>query len=93
MGEFTIQEAMEAVLRKSKFYQQMKAEELKHVWPEIVGQVAAKHTQELRIAQGVLYVSTDVAPLRAEFQYQKETIKQRVNELLNMQLVQEVVVR
>lgn len=93
MGEFTFQEAMESVLRKSKFYQQLKAEELKHVWPQIVGQVAANHTQELRIVQGVLYISTDVAPLRAEFQYQKETIKQRVNELLNVRLVNDVVVR
>jgi predicted nucleic acid-binding Zn ribbon protein len=93
MGETTFQEALQAFLRKSKFYQQLKAEELQSVWPEIVGQVAAKHTQELRIAQHVLYISTNVAPLRAEFQYQKETIKQRVNEALQFNLVKDVVVR
>lgn len=93
MAEISLQDAMEEYLRKSKFYQQIKAEEIRTHWPEIVGQVAARHTEELRLVQGVLYVGTSVAPLRAEFSYQKELIKQRVNEALKITLVKDVVIR
>jgi hypothetical protein len=40
-----------------------------------------------------LYITTTVAPLKQELLYQKEKIKQRVNEALGENVIREVVIQ
>jgi hypothetical protein len=62
-------------------------------WEAIMGKTVAKYTKKIELVQHTLFIYTDVGPLRKELMYQRETIKQRVNEILETQAVREVVVK
>ena len=58
-----------------------------------MGKTIAKYTDKLQIIGDKLIITTNVAPLKNELIYQKEKIKQRVNEVVGQKLVNEVIIR
>jgi hypothetical protein len=52
----------------------------------------ARYTEKINIHGHTLYISTTVAPLKQELNYQKEKIIQRVNEALGERVIKEVVI-
>lgn len=67
--------------------------QIEEVWEQIMGKTVARYTDKIRIVNKTLYISTSVAPLRQELLFQKEKIKQRVNEALGGNEIVEVVVQ
>lgn len=66
--------------------------QISDVWEEIMGKTVARYTKELKIFGDKLFITTDVAPLKNELRYQKEKIKQRVNEALGQKVINEVII-
>jgi predicted nucleic acid-binding Zn ribbon protein len=93
MAEFSMQEALQDFLRKSKLKGGIQALQIGDVWEQLMGKTIAKYTDKIEIIQGTLFISTQVAPLKNELLYQKDQIKQRVNEALGDQVIKEVVIR
>jgi hypothetical protein len=58
-----------------------------------MGKTVARYTEKIKIVNKTLYITTTVAPLKQELLYQKETIKQRVNEALGSGVVTEIIVQ
>ena len=58
-----------------------------------MGKTIAKYTERIHIINGTLFITTNVAPLKQELLYQKETIKLRVNEALGNKDIKEVVIQ
>lgn len=67
--------------------------QIEEVWEQIMGKTVARYTDKIRIVNKTLYISTSVAPLRQELLFQKEKIKQRVNEALGGNEISEVVIQ
>ena len=67
--------------------------QIEEVWEEIMGKTVARYTDKLQIIGDKLIITTQVAPLKHELIYQKEKIKQRVNEALGQKVVKEVIVQ
>ena len=63
------------------------------VWEQLMGKTIAKYTDKIQIHGNVLYISTSMAPLKQELLFQKEKIKQRVNEALGENVVKDVVIK
>ncbi|HUR10018.1 MAG TPA: DUF721 domain-containing protein [Flavitalea sp.] len=93
MGEYSLGEAMKQFLNQSKIKGSIQALQIEQVWSDIMGKTIAKYTEKIQIHGHTLYVTTTVAPLKQELLYQKEKIKQRVNEALGERLIQEVVIK
>jgi predicted nucleic acid-binding Zn ribbon protein len=93
MAEFSMQEALQDFLRKSKLKGGIQALQIGDVWEQLMGKTIAKYTDKIEIIQGTLFISTQVAPLKNELLYQKDQIQQRVNEALGDQVIKEVVIR
>ncbi|MBK6935699.1 MAG: DUF721 domain-containing protein [Chitinophagaceae bacterium] len=93
MGEYSIKEAMQEFLKVSRIKGGIQALQIEDVWEEIMGKTIARYTDKLQIIGDKLIISTSVAPLKNELKYQKEKIKQRVNEALQQKVVNEVVVQ
>ena len=70
-----------------------KALQIEDVWENIMGKTIARYTDKLQIIGDKLIINTKVAPLRQELIYQKEKIKQRVNEALGQRVIMEVVIQ
>jgi chaperonin cofactor prefoldin len=93
MSEYSIQEAMQQFLEKSKLKQRVRALEIKDVWAELMGKTIAHYTDDIQLFNGQLIISTSTAPLKQELIYQKEKIRNRINELYNEHVVKEVIVK
>ena len=92
MGEYSISEAMQQFLNSSRIKGGIQALQIEDVWEEIMGKTIARYTDKLQIIGDKLIITTSVAPLKNELIYQKEKIKQRVNEALRQKVINEVIV-
>lgn len=93
MGEYSISEAMQEFLKGSRIKGGIQALQIEDVWEEIMGKTIARYTDKLQIIGDKLIITTNVAPLKNELKYQKEKIRQRVNEALKQKVVSEVIIQ
>lgn len=84
---------MQEFLKGSRIKGGIQALQIEDVWEEIIGKTIARYTDKLQIIGDKLIISTSVAPLKNELKYQKEKIKQRVNEALQNKVINEVIVQ
>ena len=92
MGTYSLGDALKQFLQKSRLKGSIQALQINDVWEQIMGKTIAKYTEKIQIHGHTLYITTTVAPLKQELLYQKEQIKQRVNEALGENIIREVVI-
>ena len=93
MGEYSISEAMQQFLKSSRIKGGIQALQIEDIWEEIMGKTIARYTDKLQIIGDKLIITTSVAPLKNELIYQKEKIRQRVNEALKEKVVKEIIIQ
>ncbi len=93
MGQYSIGDAIQKFLQGSRMKGDIQALQIEEIWEKIMGKTIAKYTHQIKIINKTLFITTNVAPLKQELQYQKEKIKQRVNEALGSNDIQEVVIQ
>lgn len=93
MAEVSIGEALKQFLKGSKLKSGVQAIQVEEAWEKIMGKTIARYTDKIEIINGTLFITTAVGPLKNELLYQKEKIKERVNEALGEKAIKEVVIR
>jgi hypothetical protein len=93
MGEYSIGDAIDKFLEQSRIRGSIQALQIGDVWEDIMGKTIARYTEEIRIINDTLFITTHVAPLKQELIFQKEKIKLRVNEALGKKIIKEIVVK
>ena len=93
MGQYSMQEAMQQFLNSSRIKGGIQALQIEDVWGEIMGKTIARYTDKLQIIGDKLIITTSVGPLKNELIYQKEKIRQRVNEALKANVVKDVIIQ
>ena len=93
MGQYSIKEAMKQFLESSRIKGGIQALQIEDVWEEIMGKTVARYTDKLQIIGDKLIITTHVAPLKNELKYQKDKIRQRVNEALGQKVIGEVIIQ
>lgn len=93
MGQYSIGDAIREFLNKSRIKGGIQALQIEEVWEDIMGKTVARYTDKLQIIGDKLIITTHVAPLKHELKYQREKIKQRVNEALGQKVINEVIVQ
>jgi len=93
MGEYSLGEALQIFLERSKLKYGVQSARIEDLWAEIMGKTIARYTDRIQIINQTLFVTTSVAPLKQELHYQKETIIKRVNEALGSNTIRELVIR
>lgn len=93
MSEYSLRDAIQQFLEKSRIKGDIQAMQIEDVWEQIMGKTIARYTDKLQIFGDRLIITTRVAPLKQELIYQKEKIILRVNESLGQQVIREVVIQ
>jgi hypothetical protein len=93
MGEYSIGDAIDKFLEQSRIRGSIQALQIGDVWEDIMGKTIARYTEEIKIINDTLFITTHVAPLKQELIFQKEKIKLRVNEALGKKVIKEIVVK
>lgn len=86
-------DAIKQFLNQSRLKGDIQALQIEELWEKIMGKTIARYTENLKIINRTLFITTNVAPLKQELMYQKEKIKLRVNEALGEKLIDEVVIK
>ena len=93
MGQYKMGDAIKQFLNQSRIKGDIQAMQIKDLWEKIMGKTIANYTDNLKVINRTLFISTSVAPLKQELIYQKEKIKLRVNEALGEKLIDDVVIQ
>lgn len=80
---------MKALHIDDKYYET----KIRESWEEFFGKTIAKHTSEVHLKKGTLFVHLSSAPLKQELSYNKDRMRAVVNENLNRTVVKEIVLR
>ena len=93
MGEYSIGDAIQKFLDQSRIKGSIQALQIGDAWEDIMGKTVARYTEDIRIINHTLFITTHVAPLKQELTYQKEKIKLRVNEALGKNVIKEIIIK
>lgn len=93
MGQYSIGDAIKLYLNQSRIKGSIQALQIEDVWESVMGKTIARYTDNLKVINKTLFVTTNVAPLKQELLYQKEKIKLRVNEALGEKAIEEIVIQ
>jgi predicted nucleic acid-binding Zn ribbon protein len=93
MGQYKMGDAIRQFLNQSRIKGDIQALQIEELWEKLMGKTIARYTENLKIINRTLFITTTVAPLKHELLYQKEKIKQRVNEALGEKLIDEVIIK
>ena len=93
MAEYSLGEALNEFLNKSRMKGDIQALRIDAIWEEIMGKTIARYTDKLQIIGEKLIISTTVAPLKNELLYQRDEIIRRVNEALGQKVIKEVIIK
>ena len=93
MGQYSIGDAIQQFLKASRIKGDIQALQIEEVWEKIMGKTIAKYTDNIKIINKTLFISTNVAPLKQELSFQKEKIKLRINEALGTNDIHDVVIK
>lgn len=92
MSEYSLGDAINAFLHKSRFKFAIQALQIEEAWEKIMGKTIAKYTEKIQLNNQVLYITTHMAPLKNELLFQKDSIIVRVNELMGKDTIKDVVI-
>jgi len=93
MGEYSMQDAIQQFLRKSRIKGSIQALQIEDVWEKIMGKTIARYTDSIQIINHTLFITSQVAPLKNELLYQKDKIIERVNDALGEKAITDVVIK
>ena len=93
MAQYKIGDAIQQFLQGSRLKGDIQALQIEEIWENLMGKTISKYTDKIHIINGTLFITTNVAPLKNELLYQKEKIRQRVNEALGANDIKEVVIQ
>ena len=93
MGQYSIGDAIRQFLNQSRLKGDIQAMEIQNVWEKVMGKTIARYTDEIKVINKTLFITTNVAPLKQELLYQKEKIRLRVNEALGENVIEQVVIQ
>ena len=86
-------EAIQQFLRGSKLKGNMQAFQIEEIWEQLMGKTISKYTDKIQIVNHTLFITTTVAALKNELMYQRDKIRQKVNEALKENLIRDVVIQ
>ena len=93
MANQSIGDVINEFLKNSKWQNRLHEIQLKKDWEKIMGKTIAKYTNSIELKDGVLILSTDVAPLKQELQNNKERIIININEYYQSVIIKNVMIR
>lgn len=93
MAQYSLKDALQEFLRGSRIKGDIRALQIEEIWESMMGKTVARYTDKIRILGDKLFIHTTMAPLRNELIYQREKIRQKVNEALGENAINEVVIQ
>lgn len=86
-------EILQQMMRMYKLEGKLDEVQLATSWKDIAGDMIARHTREVKVKDGVLFLTVDSPALKHELQYHRTTILEKVNQHLSHMRVSKMIIR
>jgi Protein of unknown function (DUF721). len=93
MGQYKIGDAIKQFLNQSRLKGSIQALQIEDVWESVMGKTISRYTENIKVIDKTLFITTNVAPLKQELIFQREKIKLRVNEALGEKVIENIVIQ
>jgi len=93
MGSYSIGEALNLLLEKSRWKPKVTELRMKQEWETIVGKTISKYTRTISLNGKKLTIYSDVAALKQELLLGKEQLIARINEYFEEKIVDEIIIK
>lgn len=93
MPQLNMGDALKQFLKNSRLKNGVQSVQIEELWEQIMGKTIARYTEKIQIINHTLFIQTYIGPLKNELVYQKDKIRERVNEAMGESLIEEVVIR
>lgn len=91
-NEYTLKEALNEMLKTYRLDTRLNETQIVNAWETVMGPVIGKYTKEVRMRDGVLYVTMTSAAVKQELLYRRTEIAQQLNAACGSDIVKEVVI-
>lgn len=91
MAEYSIKEALELMLENSNWKNNFYQTKIKENWIMLVGITASNYTDSIKLYQDKLYLKTNVSSLKNEWALNKNLLIQKINSLLEKEIITEII--
>jgi hypothetical protein len=92
MAQYSMKEAINKMLEDSHWKYKYQVTKLKEDWELLMGKTVAKHTENLKLKDGKLYIYTNIAPLKNELSYNKHLLIAKINQHFGEAFINDIVV-
>jgi len=92
MGSYSVGEALNLFLERSKWKSKVFEIRLKNEWEQIAGKTIARYTRNVALNGKTLTIQTDVGPLKQELQFGKEVLQKNINEYFGERVVEQIII-
>jgi predicted nucleic acid-binding Zn ribbon protein len=89
-NEYTLKEAIEALMKRYRLQEGMTAHKAKKCWEEVAGPFIASKTRHVQFKEGVLTIAVESPALRQELHMSRSTIQEQMNRHLGKDTIAEV---
>jgi len=91
-NNITLGQALDRMVSDFKIKGKLDETRIKQGWEQIMGKTIARHTGQVGLRNGKLYVTITSASLKQNLSYELDAIKKRINEELGTDAVQQVII-
>jgi len=92
-NELLLKDAIREWLDSYNLREKVNEIQLVQSWEKLFGKTIAKYTQKIFVNNKRLYLTISSAPLRQELMYSRDKLKDRINEAIEENFIQEIIVR
>lgn len=93
MGSYSIGEALNLLMERSKWKPKVIALRMSEEWEEITGKTIARYTKAVNMHDRKLTIYTDVAALKQELRFGKQQLIDRINEYFEENVVDDIIIK
>jgi predicted nucleic acid-binding Zn ribbon protein len=91
-NEYSLKEAIDEMLKSYRLDHKLDETKAVNAWEKVVGEVITRYTTNLRVTDGVLYVTLSSAALKQELLYLRTEIADLLNAECGGKIIREVVI-
>jgi len=88
----TLKEALQMMVREFKLGNGLHESQIRESWSKVMGTMIARHTSNISLRKGKLYLKIDSAALKHELTYSKDKIKEIFNKELGENVITDVLI-
>lgn len=79
MAEYSVGDALKRLIAQAGWADKLNEYRVKQDWEQIAGATIARYTEKIQLRDRILYLSTDIAPLKQELLLGKENLIRKIN--------------